>query len=297
MQPAIACIANPNKIKTNVSKKKSLTRVVWAFVFLIFALPETSFANVVITAPSLTLTACGSFPTSYSALGNIVITEGSNGDFATGNNKTLILTAPANFEFQAGIGSVSFLGGANLSNTSITVTTTTITVQYDVNNNNRHDVLTISGINVRGITAAASNRTVTRTGGTGTITADVNGTVHATLTSQLVSIPSVTTPTAQSSCSGSATNIALASSPSGASFTWTLGTVTNASGAVAGSGTNIAQTLTSTGTPSSVQYIVTPTLNGCTGSSTTITNTINPKPNMTSASTATVCSGATVSIG
>ncbi len=88
----------------------------------------------------------------------------------------------------------------------------------------------------------------------------------------------VTTSTTQNSCSASPTNIALTSSPTGASFSWSLGVSTNATGASAGSGNTIAQTLTSTGTPSTVQYIVTPTINGCTGTQATIANTINPAP-------------------
>ena len=36
----------------------------------------------------------------FTALGNIVITEGASADFAAGNNQTLILTAPTGWQFK-----------------------------------------------------------------------------------------------------------------------------------------------------------------------------------------------------
>ncbi len=79
-------------------------------------------------------------------------------------------------------------------------------------------------------------------------------------------------------CSGATTNIALTGT-AGASFSWTIGPVTgNVMGQAAGSGATIAQTLTGNG---SVTYIVTPTLNGCSGLPVTITQTINTAPTMT----------------
>src|SRR6267154_1888402 len=40
----------------------------------------------------------------FTTLGNIVIQEGTLGDFASQNNKTLILTAPAGWRFNVGAG-------------------------------------------------------------------------------------------------------------------------------------------------------------------------------------------------
>jgi ligand-binding SRPBCC domain-containing protein len=267
-----------------VFRYKSLTLVLSCFVFIFGMLPQKSFANVTLTAPSLTVYACGgAFPTAYSALNNIVITEGNNGDFANNQtNVTLILTAPANFEFLAGTGTTTAAAGNNLSIGSTVVTTTTITITFSVSGTNKQDILTISGIQVRGINTASGPGNILRTAvnpGTGTIAGITNGSTNfGTLTSVNQTVPSITTSTSQSSCSGSLTNIALTSSPAGASFTWILGTVTNVTGGSAGSGTTIAQTLNSTGSPGSVEYIVTPTLNGCVGTSVTITNTVNSLP-------------------
>lgn len=263
--------------------RKSLAIAISAFVFSMAMVPGKSFANVTVTPASpVTVYACGgTFPTSYTTLSNIVIAEGSNGDFAVGANKTLILTAPSNFNFNVGVGNVGITGN-NISNATISVTSTTITVTYTIGAASKLDVITISNIQVKGINTASGPSNILRTAanpGTATIAGIVNGSTNfGTLTSQNQTIPSVTTSASQSSCSGSATNIALTSSPSGASFTWTLGTVTNVTGASAcasSCGTTIAQTLTSPANPSSVQYIVTPTLNTCAGTPFTITNTVN----------------------
>ena len=113
--------------------------------------------------------------------------------------------------------------------------------------------------------------------------------------------PVVTVPNTASICSGSGPNIALTASVS-SNFTWTIGTITGGiTGASAGSGTTINQVLTNpsntvTGT---VAYIVTPTssVGSCTGVPYTITVTVNPAPVVTTANTATICSGTAPNIG
>ncbi|MGI0107561.1 PKD-like domain-containing protein [Salinimicrobium sp. WS361] len=105
--------------------------------------------------------------------------------------------------------------------------------------------------------------------------------------------PLVTTTNSITVCSGTSPNISLsASTPS--SFSWTVGSITGGiTGASAGSGSTINQTLTNTGnTTGTVQYVVTPTANAgsCTGAPYTITVTVNSKPTITTASSATICS-------
>jgi trimeric autotransporter adhesin len=104
--------------------------------------------------------------------------------------------------------------------------------------------------------------------------------------------PTVTSPNTFSICSGTSPNIVLtASAP--ATFAWTIGTITGSiTGATAGNGSTISQVLTNSGTSAgSVQYLVTATSSGCNSQPYTITGTINPAPTITSASTATICSG------
>jgi gliding motility-associated-like protein len=104
------------------------------------------------------------------------------------------------------------------------------------------------------------------------------------------------TPASQTICSGTATSIALSSSISGTTYSWTV-VQSGVTGASAGSGATINQTLTTTGTTAgTATYTITPTAAGCVGTPITVVITVNPRPIMTSASTATICSGQTVSI-
>jgi len=245
-------------------------------------------AQVVITAPSLNVTTCGNFPTDYFPLGNIVIQEKSDGDFSGVSNGKIILSAPADFEFQPGNGNASGTG-QNISSVSMIVTSTSITITYSIGGTNKNDNITITGLKVRGINGAASGEKLTRTGTTPLINGDIDGTVHATFSSQILPTPTLITSTNQSSCTGSSANIALSSSPSGAAFSWVTGNINNVTGAASGSGNTISQNLSSVGAPGTVDYIVTSTLNGCAGTPPTITNTVNPKATVNAVTSQIVC--------
>lgn len=114
-----------------------------------------------------------------------------------------------------------------------------------------------------------------------TVTATANGCAATPVKDTVTVNPlpgTVATPASQTICSGTATNIALTSPVSGATFSW-IATQTNVTGAGSGNGTTIAQTLTA-GTPAagSATYTAKATANGCTGSNTNITVTVNPVP-------------------
>jgi|GEM_PF-1000908 len=112
-------------------------------------------------------------------------------------------------------------------------------------------------------------------------------------------VPDVTpTPASQSICSGlNIATIALSGSVPFTSFSWTrnnAGTVTG----IASSGTgDIAGILTNTTLlPVTVTFMITPTANGCTGSSTTATVIVDPSPDAFAApASQTICSGAGIS--
>ena len=107
------------------------------------------------------------------------------------------------------------------------------------------------------------------------------------------------TPTAQWICTGTTTAIALSSIPTGATFSWTVVQTTDVSGASAGTGNTIAQTLTVAGaTPSgTATYTITPEINGCFGSPITVVVTVSKVPDVTaSPSSQTICSGNITSI-
>ena len=108
----------------------------------------------------------------------------------------------------------------------------------------------------------------------------------------------VATPASQGICSNTSTSIALSGTVAGTVFDWTIGAVDNVSGAVAGTGTAINQTLTATGTGvGTVEYIVTPTAAGCSGPSITIVITVSPQPTVVVNNlTPVICSGETTQI-
>src|SRR2546426_3793828 len=104
-------------------------------------------ANVVITSP----TGGNNIPAdkalnstngaAFTALGNIVITAGVNTDFAHCTSQTLILTLPDGWQFNAGVGTVTFTTGRNISAATISVTTKTATVTLTVSGTAALDTL------------------------------------------------------------------------------------------------------------------------------------------------------------
>jgi len=153
-----------------------------------------------------------------------------------------------------------------------------------------------------GATIAQTLTATTTSAGTAvyTITPTAGGCSGAPITATVTVNPTPTataTPTSQSICSGNSTSIALTSSTGGATFAWTV-TQTNVSGAIAGSGATIAQTLNATtaGAGTAV-YTITPTAGGCAGTPITATVTVNPIPTVTATpNSQTFCSGSATSI-
>jgi gliding motility-associated-like protein len=191
---------------------------------------------------------------------------------ATSPNITLTSSAPSTFAWTVGTISGGITGATAGSGTSI------------------NDVLT----NPSNATAGTVQYIVTPTSTAGCV-----GTPY-TITITVNPKPAVTNPAAYSICSATATNIPLTSSaPS--TFAWTIGTISGGiTGATAGSGSTIAQTLTnpSNSAAGTVQYLVTPTSStgSCAGSPYTITVTVNPTPAVTNPATATICSGTSPNI-
>jgi gliding motility-associated-like protein len=86
----------------------------------------------------------------------------------------------------------------------------------------------------------------------------------------------VATPSSDTLCSGETTNINLTTPATGSTFAWTV-VQNGVSGASAGSGNTIAQTLTTTGsTQGTAIYTITPQNVGCTGTPVTVTIVVNP---------------------
>lgn len=172
----------------------SYGKMAFALLLALCLITATSKAQVNITAPSLTLTGCAVFPTNTYTLGNIVIAESASNDISAFG--TLILTAPANFEFAAA-GTIAFDTAGDITSASIAYTSTTITITIgseDTNFLDGPDIITLSNILIRSTHLASGSNNVIRTDGTSTIAGDVNGTVHATLTSTVTILTSPTAP-------------------------------------------------------------------------------------------------------
>ncbi|MES2140678.1 MAG: PKD-like domain-containing protein [Bacteroidota bacterium] len=275
---------------------KTLATVKMALIAAILLLSvgfNNAFAGVTITVPTLPIITGCSFPTAYSNLGDIIITETSNNDISVFG--TLTLSAPANFEFSAGTGNVTFTAGRDISLISnVSITANAITFEITGPGITNLDVITISGIQVRGINAATGASNVTRTAGTSVIAGDVNGATHATFTSFLNSVSGGTIAAAQTICSGgdpASFTETVASTGSGTlTYDWKYSTN--------GYGTSLANTPTydvPAGLIATTTYrrITTSTLNGvtCTASGNDIVVMINNVTGGTIASAQTICSG------
>jgi gliding motility-associated-like protein len=101
----------------------------------------------------------------------------------------------------------------------------------------------------------------------------------------------IASPVSQTICSTTSTSINLSSSPVGASLAWTV-SESGTSGAAAGSGSTIAQTLGVTGlVAGTATYSITPTLSGCAGSPLDVIVTVDPTPTaIATPTTQTICS-------
>ena len=133
-----------------------------------------------------------------------------------------------------------------------------------------------------------------------TVTPTANGCVGTPVVISLIVAPNpvVATIVASSSiCSGSATNIKLSSTIASTTYDWNV-IQSNSTGATAGSGDKIIQKISTVGNQSGeVVYAITPSVNGCSGSTSIIPISVNPIPEI-SASTnfQTICSGGSTNI-
>jgi PKD repeat protein len=106
----------------------------------------------------------------------------------------------------------------------------------------------------------------------------------------------VMNPASAEICDGASTNIVLGSNLVGTQYTWIVTTnplIGNAQAQLTPVSGPIVQTLTNSGNVNaSINYVVTPILNGCTGNNQNIPVTVKPRPTITvSATPTTICSG------
>ena len=152
-------------------------------VVLILGFAAMANAQVAVTAATggtaisadNAITAPGS--ATYTALNPITISDNGNFNDFTRNqtNVTFVLSAPANWQFQAGTGSVTRT--SNVTAAAIAVTSTTITVTYTTGGaSSNNSSIMINGIKVAPINGSPipSTGNILRTSGTGTISGFVN---------------------------------------------------------------------------------------------------------------------------
>src|SRR5260370_10747752 len=112
-------------------------------------------ADVVVTQPTGgnnvpdDLAANSTNGAAFTALGDIVLTEGAAADFALGANQTLVLTLPNDWRFNPGVGSASFTGSRDITAASLAVTASNLTVTFSVGGTSKLDTLTISGVQIQ----------------------------------------------------------------------------------------------------------------------------------------------------
>lgn len=131
-----------------------------------------------------------------------------------------------------------------------------------------------------------------------TVTPTVNGCIGTpyVFVDTIFPLPDISiTPALDSICSGTQTNILLSSNTAGATFAWTVTAPSSVSGANAGSGNNITQTLINSGyTPETVVYNIATNVGSCGGQGISATVVVSPSPSIQfSIPNQTICSGGT----
>ncbi|MBL7914124.1 MAG: T9SS type A sorting domain-containing protein [Bacteroidia bacterium] len=155
--------------------KKLKLKLPGLLIMLSFIMVTVSKANVTVT-PATGGSCLAIAPGGYTPLGSITIAETINNDIPIQIGGTFILQAPAGFEFNPGVGSVSITTGADITSASINITSSLITVTLNVGNINALDLFRIRNIEVRATAANASGNILrTISGGTASINGNAPG--------------------------------------------------------------------------------------------------------------------------
>ncbi|MBL1231257.1 MAG: gliding motility-associated C-terminal domain-containing protein [Flavobacteriales bacterium] len=188
------------------------------------------------------------------------------------------------------IANITVCNGANVPASAFTSTPTGATFAWT--NSNTTIGLAASGSGNTPAFTATNTTTATIT-----VTPTLNGCVGTPVSYTITVNPSpVVNPIANITvCNGASVPAsAFASTPAGASFTWTN---SNSTIGLAASGSGNTPAFTATNTSGSVvtsTVSVTPTLNGCVGTPVNYTITVNPSPVVNPIANITVCNGANV---
>ena len=165
-------------------KSSKVMKIIFASFFLC-CFGNAAYAAVTVTAATGGTNIChnsaadGTAP-AFTTLGTITISEGNNGDFANGADQ-LVINAPAGWQFNTGATVTFGLSAAPRNITAVTnggFTATTITINITSGGVNRHDAITISGLQIQPTTqtSAASHMYASTATGVNGVTTGVAGT-------------------------------------------------------------------------------------------------------------------------
>lgn len=169
------------------------------------------------TITTASATACNG---TYTTLPNVVITEAANSNFNPSGGTLILQFQGTGYSFQAGVGTVTFTAGRNITSANITVTATSATITYAATGTTAIDALTISGLKVTTDNAGNAPSNIIRNGGTGIIDGLVASTIVGSVTSAAPpATPVVSYPAGASLCQGTGMGITVANA-TGASQKW-----------------------------------------------------------------------------
>jgi hypothetical protein len=177
----------PGRVQSGLLRAKTkMTRPILAAIVTMLGSSMAFATATVTTAPSLNMsadTAATGGTGAYTALGNIVLTEGANRDVGTG---TIILNAPTGFQFNTGATvtmTVTRVAGSStaltLSNSTATVAAGTITIGVSAQDSTSFGSTTRSSITWAGIQVRPTAGTFPATN-PGTITESASDTATIT---------------------------------------------------------------------------------------------------------------------
>ncbi|MBS1491771.1 MAG: hypothetical protein JSS93_14705, partial [Bacteroidetes bacterium] len=250
------------------------------------------------TTATLSLT---SVPFSYSGYLYRVIVSGacapsviSSSALLTVQQNAIVNTPPSN---------VSACQNATVS-FSVSASGTNLSYQWQENGSNLSNGGIYSGVNTSTLTLTGITLAL-NTNKYQVVVKNASGSCTANVTSPFATLTVNKIPDASASdviiCSGSLTNIFITNpnATPGTTFTWSVQSSTNSTGAVAGSGNLINQTLTSTDglNVGSVTYSIVPqSPAGCTGTPFAVNATVNPIPQVAAQAGVAFCPGASINI-
>lgn len=152
----------------------------------------------------------------------------------------------------------------------------------------------VSGQTATTITEALVNTTNAPIDVVYTINVSANGCPGTSATYTVTVYPTATVTSAATAavCSNAPFTYTISSGVAGVTYSWSRAAVAGISNAAVSNQTTnpISETLVNTtSAPVAVVYTITPSANGCAGTSFTLTVTVNPRPSVTSAATGSIC--------